>query len=116
MAGVQAVLEALRANPGRSPAELADIALATAARLEGGAGPLELERREATVVYVAGDGDMLDAIAHRRYGSAAAVRYVQAANPGLAAAGPRLAAGTRVLLPDVDVPPEGETRPVELWD
>lgn len=116
MAGTQAILEALRAHADRSAAELVDIALSTASRLEGDAGPLELARSAATVVYVAADGDMLDAIAHRRYGVAAAVRHIQAANPDLVTLGPRLPAGTRVLLPDVEVTPEGETRPVELWD
>ena len=116
MASVRGILEALRADADRSPAELVAVALAVAARLEGDAGPLELERRAATVVYVAAGGDMLDAIAHRQYGTAAAVRHIQAANPGLVALGPRLPAGTRVLLPDVEVAPRGEARPVELWE
>ena len=59
---------------------------------------------------------MLDLIAQRRYGTISAVYHIQAANPDLAALGPRLPAGTQVRLPDIDAPPEEESRLVQLWD
>ena len=111
-----AIVEAIAADPDRTPAQLLAAALAAAARLEGAAGPLELERPAGDAVYVAVDGDMLDLIAYRRYGTVAALRHVLAANPDLTGAEPRLAAGTRVRLPDIEVAPEDEARVVQLWD
>ena len=116
MARVQSVLDAISAEPDLSPGELLVLAIGTAARLDGDAGALELERLPAEVVYVAQAGDTLDLIAHRRYGTAAAVRHIQAANPELTGLAPQLAAGTRVLLPDVEVTPVDETKLVQLWD
>lgn len=116
MSSVTAVLDAVSADPDRTPEELLAAALATAARLEGDAGPLDFEPPAADFVYVAHGGDTLDLIAHRRYGTVSAVRHVQAANPELAALGPRLPAGTRVRLPDIEATPEDETRLVQLWD
>ena len=116
MADVAAVIEAMAADPDRTPAELLAAARAAAARQQGAAGPLELERPAGDFVYVAVDGDMLDEIAYRRYGTVAAVRHVQAANPELTGATPRLTAGTRVRLPDIEVAPEDEERVVQLWD
>ena len=116
MSSVTAILDAISADASRTPDELLDIALTTAAGLEGDAGPLELDRPGADFVYVAQAGDTLDLIAHRRYGNVSAVRNVQAANPDLAALGPRLLAGTQVRLPDIEAPPEDETRMVQLWD
>ena len=116
MARVQSVLDAISAEPDLSPEDLLALATATAARLDGDAGTLELERLAADVFYVAQAGDTLDLIAHRRYGTIAAVRYIQAANPGLTGLAPHLAAGTRVLLPDVEVTPVDETKLVHLWD
>ena len=88
MASVNAVLETISAELDRAPEELLVVALAAAARLEGSAGTLELELPAADFVYVAQDGDTLDFIAHRRYGTVSAVRHVQAANPDLTALGP----------------------------
>ena len=85
MSSVTAILDAISADASRTPDELLDIALTTAAGLEGDAGPLELDRPGADFVYVARAGDTLDLIAHRRYGNVSAVRNVQAANPDLAA-------------------------------
>ena len=116
MSNVTAVLDAISADPSRTPEELLVVALAVAARIEGNATALELDRPVADFVYTAQDGDTLDLIAHRRYGTVAAVRHVQAANPELTALGPRLPAGTRVRLPDIEVTPEDEVRVVQLWD
>ena len=116
MASVRAVVEAVSADPDRTPEELLIVALAAAARLDGDAGALELERPPADFVYVAQEGDTLDLIAHRRYGTVAAVRNIQAANPDLTTSGPRLPAGTRVRLPEIDATPEDAARVVQLWD
>ena len=99
MSSVTAILDAISADTRRTPEELLDVALVTAARLEGDAGPLELDRPAADFVYVAQAGDTLDFIAHRRYGAVSAVRHVQAANPELTGLGPRLPAGTQVPTP-----------------
>lgn len=67
--------------------------------------------------YVTKQGEMLDLICFRFYGRSGQVtEAVLAANPGLAALGPILPFGTRILLPD---PPAEKTvaRPlVSLWD
>lgn len=116
MASATAIVEAMEADRSRTPEELLVVALAAAARGAGAAGALELERPAGDFVYVALDGDMLDLIAYRRYGTVAAVRHIQAANPDLTATGPRLPAGTRVRLPEIEVAPEDEERIVQLWD
>ena len=116
MSSVTAVLNAISADASRTPEELLAVALATAARLEGDAGPLELERPAADFIYVAQAGDTLDLIAHRRYGTVSAVRHIQAANPDLIGLGPRLPAGTQVRLPRIESTPEDETQLVQLWD
>ena len=116
MAGRAAVLAAVTADPDRTPEEIYAAGLAAAARLVGDAGTLELETPEGDFVYTALDGDTLDLIAFRRYGTVAAVRHVQAANPELTTIGPRLPAGTRVRLPDIEVAPVDEARIVQLWE
>ncbi len=116
MASRTRVLAAVRSDPTRSPEELLVVALAAAARLDGTPGKLELERAPATVEYLSRQGDTLDLIAHARYGSAAAVRNLLAANPDLAAAGPVLEVGTKVMLPDLDAAPEQREDVVQLWD
>ena len=111
------VLQAVEADPTRLPEDLLAVALAAASRLDNAAATLELERPAGDFVYAALDGDTLDLIAYRRYGTVAAIRHVQAANPELTAHGPRLPAGTRVRLPDIDVAPECAARGVvQLWD
>lgn len=116
MTSAAGVIAAIEADPNRTPEELLAVALAAASRLEGPAGAVELQPVAADFVYVALDGDTLDLIAFRRYGTVAAVRRVQAANPGLTALGPRLPAGTRVRLPEIEVAPEEEVAVVQLWD
>lgn len=67
-------------------------------------------------VYIAADGDMVDEVCWRYYDKGQqplAVERVYAANPGLADLGPVLAAGTRILLPEL---PEPEAKPVlRVW-
>lgn len=66
-------------------------------------------------VYVTRQGDMVDEVCRRVYGrEAGAAEAVYAANPGLADFGPRLAAGVRITLPDLDPAPAAAT--VRLWD
>jgi phage tail protein X len=73
----------------------------------------------ASAIYRTKDGDMVDLICFRHYGRTADVtEAVLAANPGLAARGPVLAAGIEIVLPDFGTP---EDKPVEketvrLWN
>ena len=61
-------------------------------------------------------GDTVDLIAWRYYGSESFTLAILEANPGLAALGPLLPAGTLVLLPrPADIRP-AEARGVQLWD
>lgn len=62
------------------------------------------------------DGDFLDELVTQHYGvgaSSAALSAVLAANPGLAAHGPVLPAGVRIVLPDLAPDDAGVLR---LWD
>ena len=65
--------------------------------------------------YVTRAGDALDLICMRHYGrQAGAVEQVLEANPAIRATAHRLAAGTRIALPDL---PATETnQPLRLWD
>lgn len=110
------MIKAIEAATDSTPEELLEVALAAAARLDGTAGPLELETLDATAEYVSRQGDTLDLIAQERYGSAVAVRRIQAANPDLTHLGPILPVGTRVRLPDVEVAPAETIEVVQLWD
>lgn len=69
-----------------------------------------------TELYRAKDGDMIDEICWRFYDKGQqplAVERVYDANRGLAAAGPTLAAGTVVVLPDL---PRPEATPIlRIW-
>ena len=58
-------------------------------------------------IYLAKDGEMVDEICWRYYAAAqmpVAVERVYAANRGLSALGPRLKAGTAIILPDLPLP------------
>ena len=60
-------------------------------------------------------GDFLDELVVQHYGvdaASAALDAVLAANPGLAARGPVLPAGVRVVLPDLKPPAAGV---LQLW-
>lgn len=61
------------------------------------------------------DGDMVDEIAHRHYGThEGTTAAVLDANPGLAALGPVLPAGVTIILPPIERPPQSV--PVRLYD
>lgn len=66
--------------------------------------------------YITRDGDTVDAIAWKFYGSTAnrVVEQVLAANRGVADHGPTLPAGVRLTLPDVQAP--AKSQGVKLWD
>lgn len=66
-------------------------------------------------IYIAKDGDMLDAIAWKYYGGAQspATEYVLAANQGIADMGLKLSAGTRVILPDLPTPDAKKI--IKIW-
>ncbi|KIC09819.1 P2-like protein prophage tail protein X-like protein [Leisingera sp. ANG-M1] len=70
----------------------------------------------SAVSYRSKEGDTVDEIVWRHYGShvAGALETVLEANPGLADHGPFLPLGTLVQLPEIEVPKEAET--VSLWD
>lgn len=67
--------------------------------------------------YEAREGDTLDAIAWRHYGTADAahVHALLVANPGAADLGPELPAGTVIALPDAGGI-TAESGVVRLWD
>lgn len=48
---------------------------------------------------IASEGDRVDLIAYRRYGSHGMEQAILEANPGLAALGPTIPLGTRIVLP-----------------
>lgn len=60
-------------------------------------------------------GETLDALCWRARGSTADLAAVYAANPGLAAAGPILPAGTEVLLPATSAS-VNRRETVQLWN
>ncbi len=96
-----AALDAARVAAARSPAEKAAGALAEAAR----------------VAYRAKAGDVLDDICWRHYGSLDVLDSFVRANPGLAAHGGSLPAGTIVELPDAaDLTSTARDALVRLWD
>lgn len=98
---VAAALDAARTAAARSPAEEAVSALAEAAR----------------VAYRAKEGDVLDDICWRHYDSLDVLDSFVRANPGLAALGASLPAGTIVQLPDVgDLTSKARDALVRLWD
>jgi len=59
------------------------------------------------------DGDMIDTLARRAYGSEAGVVTIYEANPRLAALGPVLPRGLLIALPDAA--PAPVQRPIRLW-
>lgn len=70
-------------------------------------------------ITVAGDNLSLDLILYRRDGRAGQdlVEAALALNPGLAALGPVIPVGTRVILPDPPLAPRQALRaPVSLFD
>lgn len=70
----------------------------------------------SVLYYVSREGDVLDGIVFRHYGSTSGlqVEAVLEKNPGLAELGPVLEGGVRIALPDlVELPP---VVGVALWD
>lgn len=62
------------------------------------------------------DGDMVDAIAHRHYGTSVAMaEAIFEANRGLAEQGCPLPGGVLITLPDISAPASVAT-PLRLWD
>jgi phage tail protein X len=66
--------------------------------------------------YSTSDGDMVDEIAFKHYGTTAGrvVEQLLDANPGLADRGPVLPAGVVIALPDIDV--TAKAIGTKLWD
>ena len=68
------------------------------------------------MTYRTRDGDMIDAVCRRYYGTeTGTVEIVLEANPGLAARGPLLSEGVLVELPGLPQPPK-TIHTVKLWD
>lgn len=69
-----------------------------------------------TTKYITRDGDTVDAIAFKYYGTlnGRTAETVLEANPGLAARGVTLSAGIEIILPIIEQPTT--TRGVKLWD
>ena len=100
------------ASAGLGPADVARAALSAAARFLPASPALAAV---TDVLYRASEGETLDEIAWRRFGSTVAVAAVLALNPTLARL-PRLPAGTLVHLPAVASLPPPVTEAVALWD
>jgi phage tail protein X len=68
------------------------------------------------IAYSTSDGDTLEFVAWKHYGTQAGqvVERVLAANPGLADRGPLLPAGVLINLPELES--VGVTEGVKLWD
>lgn len=64
--------------------------------------------------YRTKDGDMIDEICKRHYGTEDMAVQVYEINPGLAARGPVLPLGLVITLPEKQVAPVA--RPLRLWD
>ncbi|WP_110687028.1 tail protein X [Salinicola aestuarinus] len=60
-------------------------------------------------------GDTLDRLCHRHYGTTAVTEPVLLANPGLCELGPILPSGTAVVMPEIATPTPA-ARTVRLWD
>jgi phage tail protein X len=69
------------------------------------------------IQYTSTDGDMVDEVAWRYYGTtdSGQVESVLAANPGLADYGPLLPAGVVITLPDATTAAQ-TSQGVKLWD
>ena len=66
------------------------------------------------ITYVTKDGDVLDAICWKYYGSTSGtVEKVLEANRHLAELGSIFAAGVKIILPDLT--PEEEAESIKLW-
>ncbi|MEW5763725.1 MAG: tail protein X [Acidobacteriota bacterium] len=71
-------------------------------------------RIEDAAAVITADGDVLDRVCWEYYGFEGCVESVLEANPGIAALGPSLPAGIRVVMPAIT---DGTVAaPVRLWD
>ena len=100
------------ADNGGAPRDVRDAAYNAAARSPQSA-PAPSAPQAPDVAYRVADGEMLDEIAHLRYGTAAAVEQVLDASPALAGERPRLPGGTLVELPPEAPAPAATV--VTLW-
>lgn len=68
-------------------------------------------------IYVTRQGDMVDAIAYRTYGSEhnGTTEAILAANPGLADRGPVLPENIEIVLPDIPPAQVKRIATVDLW-
>lgn len=68
-------------------------------------------------IYITRQGDMIDAIAYRTYGTehAGTTEAILAANPGLGDRGPVLPANVEIMLPDIPAPRTKHIATVDLW-
>ena len=73
------------------------------------------ELMDSATLYLSRDGDTVDYICHKFYGSTAAlqVETVLEANPGLADLGVVLPSGVKIILPAISRKPKS---PVNLFD
>lgn len=99
------------ARAGGTSQDVLDAAYGAAARFP--AAPAAAAAAAPEVAYRAGEGETLDEVAHLRYGTAAVVEQILAANPDLASARPRLPAGALVRLPPDAQAPAAPA--VTLW-
>ena len=65
--------------------------------------------------YIARDGDMMDLISFKYYGTEANTGKMLEANPDLASAKAILSAGDIVFLPEFETPPK-KLDVIRLWD
>ena len=100
------------ADNGGAPRDVLAAAYNAAARSPESA-PAPGAAQSPDVAYRAADGEMLDEIAHLRFGTAAAVEDVLDANPALGGERPRLPGGTLVELPPEAPAPAATV--VTLW-
>ena len=100
------------ADKGGTPRGVLDAAYNAAARAPESA-PAPSAAQAPDVAYRVADGEMLDEIAHLRYGTAAAVEQVLDANPALVGERPRLPGGALVELPPEAPAPAATV--VTLW-
>ena len=104
------------ADAGGSPEAVRDAAYEAAARAPRSGAPTASRTlgSPADVAYRAAEGEVLDEIAHLRYGTAAVVEELLEPNPHLAPAAPRLPGATLVDLPPAAAAPPAPA--VSLWD
>ena len=69
-----------------------------------------------SLIYITKDGDTVDEITWKQYGTRAGLilETVLNANPGIADYGPVLPAGLSIILPDIQKP--ATEKSVKLWD